>query len=302
MSTMSSYIKPNETIEYFCREYCRDKSQKKPPTFTAKIEKVGTIFPQMTNGRITKLDDISGTKTKEKGVVPGLAKNWPGDLFQAKTFQKDGKEEPVRIRLFAIQGDGDTVHFYKSDTHELRFASVSSFGEQTRVAEKERACNNKVPGTTDSVLFSEDLVQKAMKNSKVKKTEELDQFVETDPSSDEMPQKVPQTPEKKKRGRPKKVKVEGEEPEKRKRGRPKKIENGDSPPKDAEKRKRGRPKKTEEEPKKKSKASKNTTLSEILKDYVILGEKLQKLGQSTSEELSQEEQVIMTNEGLVDIN
>jgi len=64
---MGDLIKQNDIIEYLVAI-----PEKKGQTFKALIEQVGTIFPYFANGRITTLQDITGSRDKE-GVKRGLA-------------------------------------------------------------------------------------------------------------------------------------------------------------------------------------------------------------------------------------
>lgn len=282
---MSALIQKDKEITYTCGEPGKNgKNTRK--IFKATIKRVGKIFPYEVDGRITDLNLIVGTKSKA-GVTRGLASDSPGDLFQAKTPNEH------LILLFAIATPTGDVEFFKNSSYELKLCSILHDGEQPRVAEKGREFDNKVPGTQNEILFSEDLVQKAMANSNVNgekpkkkggrppkktqqtvaKNEEEDLFF-TEDNTPPPPKVTKKKALKTSKEKPKEESPKDEKP--KARGRP-----------------RGRPTKrtADDKPAEKGKKIK---FSDIMKEYQLLGEKLTRFQRGCDEVVGQRtEEVIL---------
>lgn len=234
--TMSDLVSQDKEIIYFVSS----SAKKSENGIKATLESQGTIFPYMTDDHITTLEDITGTLKGKKGLA-----TCHSDLFQAKTSKGD------RVRLFAIRQEDDSVAYFYSSRYELLAAKVLK-GGQTRAAELQRELGNRVPGSDHLVIFSEEIAKAAMKQSKVKKSDEM---VE---SEDEVPQVDPA------------VTSEEEEKKPKKRGRPPSKDKKAVKPK-----KRGRPaEKTTDKKKPRGRPAKKPTMAEILSDYEALGKKL----------------------------
>lgn len=294
MASMSALIQKDKEITYTCGEPGKNgKNTRK--TFKATIKRVGKIFPYEVDGRITDLNLIVGTKSKA-GVTRGLASDSPGDLFQAKT------PNDHLILLFAIATSSGDVQFFKNSSYELKLCSILRDGEQPRVAEKGREFDNKVPGTQNEILFSEDLVQKAMANSNVnaekpkkkggrppKKTpkpvvkEEEDDLFFTEENTPPPPKVPKKKATKNSKEKPKETPKEPQKEDKPKpRGRP-----------------RGRPAKrtADDKPAEKEKKIK---FSDIMKEYQLLGEKLTRFQKGCEEVVNQTTEEVILDSNKVD--